>query len=208
MWAFHLSKSVNTLHKKRGEKVENNSYLLETLKEFGNISGGNAAASLALLMDTQVYLSVSKNLRVEEHMISILLPFDGDMEGMLLFLLNQTFAQTYLKKVMQRDVCAYQLQEQELKMLEETASIMASAFMEGIASYLKYAICIQQPSITMDMKGSILNEVLTMAVQDQHQALRISRSFWVSSCETPNELIFLVKGNSVDKLCASLEVSR
>lgn len=119
--------------------MENNSYLLETLKEFGNISGGNAAASLALLMDTQVYLSVSKvdkmtqldlktnDLRVEEHMISILLPFDGDMEGMLLFLLNQTFAQTYLKKVMQRDVCAYQLQEQELKMLEETASIMASA---------------------------------------------------------------------------------
>ena len=220
MWAFHLSKSVNPWPEKRGEKVENNSYLLETLKEFGNISGGNAAASLALLMDTQVYLSVSKvdkmtqldlktnDLRVEEHMISILLPFDGDMEGMLLFLLNQTFAQTYLKKVMQRDVCAYQLQEQELKMLEETASIMASAFMEGIASYLKYAICIQQPSITMDMKGSILNEVLTMAVQDQHQALRISRSFWVSSCETPNELIFLVKGNSVDKLCASLEVSR
>ena len=84
LWAFHLSKSVNTLHKKRGEKVENNSYLLETLKEFGNISGGNAAASLALLMDTQVYLSVSKvdkmtqldlktnDLRVEEHMISIL----------------------------------------------------------------------------------------------------------------------------------------
>ena len=79
MWAFHLSKSVNTLHKKRGEKVENNSYLLETLKEFGNISGGNAAASLALLMDTQVYLSVSKvdkmtqldlktnDLRVEQH---------------------------------------------------------------------------------------------------------------------------------------------
>ncbi|MFR2703437.1 MAG: chemotaxis protein CheC [Longicatena caecimuris] len=201
--------------------MENNSYLLETLKEFGNISGGNAAASLALLMDTQVYLSVSKvdkmtqldlktnDLRVEEHMISILLPFDGDMEGMLLFLLNQTFAQTYLKKGDATGcVCAYQLQEQELKMLEETASIMASAFMEGIASYLKYAIRIQQPSITMDMKGSILNEVLTMAVQDQHQALRISRSFWVSSCETPNELIFLVKGNSVDKLCASLEVSR
>ena len=141
-------------------------------------------------------------------MMSILVPVGCDMEGRFLFLLNQTFAQTYLKKVMQRDVCAYQLQEQELKMLEETASIMASAFMEGIASYLKYAIRIQQPSITMDMKGSILNEVLTMAVQDQHQALRISRSFWVSSCETPNELIFLVKGNSVDKLCASSEVSR
>lgn len=197
-----------------------NSYLLETLEEFGNIGGGNAAASLSQLMNMHVHMTPSKVKQItrqdmqtsllweEEHMISILLPFDGNVEGMLLFLLNKTFAHTYLKRIMGHDVCFEKLQVQELDMLEETASIMASAFMQGIASYLHYTIRILQPCITMDMKGSILNEVLSVAIQYPKPALQIQRSFWVDSCKAVNELIFLVKGNSVDTLYTSLEVAK
>lgn len=195
-----------------------NSYLLETLKEFGNIGGGNAAASLSRLMDTQVHMTKSvveqlhqqdlnnAALYNEEHMISILLPFDGDIEGMVLFLLNKNFARTYLETIMQQDIDFAKLQILELDMLEETASIMASAFIQGIASYLAYTVRIQQPSITMDMKGSILNEVLSIVVQYPQPALCIRRNFWITSCQDANELIFLVKGNYTDKLYASLEV--
>ena len=83
---------------------------IDALREIGNIGAGNAAASLAMMLADQIDISVP-TVRIleyervmeelggpEQMIVGLLLCLEGDVNGMIMFLLHQEFANRLLKE--------------------------------------------------------------------------------------------------------------
>ena len=77
---------------------------IDALREIGNIGAGNAASSLAMMLADQIDISVP-TVRIleyervmeelggpEQMIVGLLLCLEGDVNGMIMFLLHQNFA--------------------------------------------------------------------------------------------------------------------
>ena len=94
---------------------ELNDMHIDALREIGNIGSGNAASSLAMMLAVQVDISVPV-VRIldyeqvmdelggpEQMIVGLLLCLDGDVNGMIMFLLHQEFANKLLESLLGED---------------------------------------------------------------------------------------------------------
>ena len=92
-----------------------NEMQLDVLREMGNIGTGNAAMALAAMLATPIaiavptgqiqdYAATMESMGGPETMIvGLLLSFDGDINGMIMFLLEKDFAHMMINTLMGED---------------------------------------------------------------------------------------------------------
>ena len=112
---------------------------IDALREIGNIGSGNAASSLAMMLSDQIdilvpvvrildYEQVMEELGGPEQMIvGLLLCLDGDVNGMIMFLLHQNFANTLLASLIGEADVGGTVDEMSYSALQEVANIMAAS---------------------------------------------------------------------------------
>ena len=145
----------------------------DVLKELGNIGAGNATTALSKLLDTRIDMRVPKvNLAgfseitgiigdEEQVMVGILLSLEGDVNGMMMFLLDTKSAGKLVKSVLKKenelDKDIYDFNELELSALNEIGNIITGAYLSALSDLTKLTIVSSVPSLQIDMAGAILS---------------------------------------------------
>ncbi|WMJ82903.1 chemotaxis protein CheC [Oscillospiraceae bacterium LTW-04] len=155
--ALHDYSDLNAMH-------------LDVLREIGNIGTGNAATSLAAMLQKPVNISVptinvldyekvSEELGGPETMIvGIMLTISGEVSGMMMFLLEKDFAHTIVNDLLGGCFGGFhELDELSISAIKEIGNIMAASYVNAIAQLTGLTIDISVPSMTVDMAGAILS---------------------------------------------------
>lgn len=142
---------------------------IDVLREIGNIGAGNAASSLAQLLNRKVDMKtpvvrimditeVDKAMGgPETPVVAILVEVTGDIHGIMMFVVGQVFIQDLLKTLLGEDTVDFMhLSEMETSALSEIGNIMIGAYVNAIASLSNLMINISVPAVTADMVGSLL----------------------------------------------------
>jgi len=151
---------------------ELNEMHLDVLKEIGNIGAGNAATALSQMLSKRVDMNVPEvsilkyddaieSIGGAENVVTgILVSFDGDIDGVILFLLKKEFVHLVLNSLMGTELCNFEeISEMELSALSEIGNIMVSSYVNSIASLTNMKIDITVPSLNIDMAGALLDAV-------------------------------------------------
>ena len=146
----------------------------DVLKEIGNIGAGNATTALSKLINTKVDMKVPKvellgfsdisaAMGSEEMvMVGILLMLEGDVNGMMMFLLEVESARSLVNRLMgTEDVSeekgSTEFTEMQLSALNEIGNIITGAYLSALSDLTRLTIVSSVPNLQIDMAGAILS---------------------------------------------------
>lgn len=150
---------------------ELNDIQLDVLREIGNIGAGNAATALATILDEKVEISLPKvritdfNTAVnalggaETMTVGVLVNFDGEASGMIMFLLNMEDAKAIMSILVQEDEDGGDglLSELKLSAIKEIGNILGSSYINSISTLTGLKIHVSIPYIAIDMAGALMS---------------------------------------------------
>ena len=146
-----------------------NSMCLDLLKEIGNIGSGNAATSLSQMINMKVDMQVP-NVEVmetekvvelftdqEEITVGVYIDFTGDIQGVILTLLDQKSAGVLIKALVGKEPENYMYNDMEKSVVQELGNIMTSGYVNAISMFSSLFMNKSIPSVSIDMVSSILS---------------------------------------------------
>ena len=194
-------------------------YHLDVLTEIGNIGSGNAASALASMLARQVSISVPivrildyeqvvEELGGPEQMIvGLLLSLEGDVKGMIMFLLHQNFANMTLSALMGADVPEdAEMDEMAYSAIQEVANIMAASFVNAISEMTGLTINITVPSMCVDMLGAILSVPAIHYANISDKIVFIQDEFSSQDLHAPNHVLLIPDVESLGKIMTNLGI--
>ena len=201
---------------------ELNDMHIDALREIGNIGSGNAASSLAMMLAVQVDISVPV-VRIldyeqvmdelggpEQMIVGLLLCLDGYVNGMIMFLLHQEFANKLLESLLGEDPpdvgAQGEINEMAYSALQEVANIMAASYVNAIGSLTDLNINISVPSMCMDMLGAILSVPAIHYANISDKMIFIEDKFSGENLETPNHILLIPDVESLGKIMDRLGI--
>lgn len=146
----------------------NNEIILDVLKEVGNIGAGNAATSLAKMVNAKVEMEVPKVSVLdfkdvptllggeEVEVCGIIFKLCGDIDGTIMFVIDSQNARTLID-LMLPDASEEKFEEFGHSALKEVGNILASAYISSLSGLTNLNIRISVPSLTVDMAAAILS---------------------------------------------------
>lgn len=146
---------------------------LDILKEIGNIGAGNATTALSQLINARIDMNIPKVAILpfnelaeiiggaETLVAGILLSLEGDVDGMMLFVLRSTAAHMLVNQLMG---CGQPpspetggFNEIEESALKEIGNIITGSYLSSISSLTNMLIISSVPYLAVDMAGAILS---------------------------------------------------
>jgi chemotaxis protein CheC len=140
---------------------------LDALRELANIASGNAATALSRMLGREVELSVPRVLALtladaveacgnsDETITSVVVPLDGDIDGVVLLLIPVRDSQT---------LCGLLGVEAGTdwgsSALREIGNILAASCLTALASMTGLTLGPQPPHLATDMLGAIVSSVV------------------------------------------------
>ena len=191
---------------------------IDALREIGNIGSGNAASSLAMMLSDQIdisvpvvrildYEQVMEELGGPEQMIvGLLLCLDGDVNGMIMFLLHQNFANTLLASLIGEADVGGTVDEMSYSALQEVANILAASYVNAIADLTGFTINVSVPSMCVDMLGAILSVPAIHYANISDKMIFIEDKFHGKDLNAPNHILLIPDVESLDKIMTSLGI--
>lgn len=193
---------------------------LDVLKEIGNIGSGNAASALAefLQVSTDITVPSVKLLDFSETVnflggpenvaIGMLVGIKGDITGMMLYVLEKSFASKMTSALFGSEIeDLYNMNDMEISLIQEVGNIMAGSYMNALASLTGMSIDISVPNLTVDMVGAILSVPAIEFAQIGDKVLFIDDRFIIDSGEVKSNMILVPELESLETLFEKLGVS-
>lgn len=148
-----------------------NDIQFDVLKEIGNIGAGNATTALAKMMNMKIDMNVPRVELVpftnlpdifgspEEVLAGILVQLDGDIKGMMMFLVKEESAHNLVDSLMGGMVQSAngEFSEMELSALSEIGNIIIGAYLSAMSNLTNLKIASSVPYISIDMAGALLS---------------------------------------------------
>lgn len=200
---------------------ELNEMHVDVLTELGNIGTGNAATSLAALIGKEIDISVP-SVKIlgfnevaefvggpENIVMGMLIKIDGDIDGMILYVFDNDFIENVMNAFFSKSFTSYdELNEMEISAFNEIGNIMASSYVNALASMTGLTINISTPSMCIDMAGAILSVPSIEFARVGNKVLFIDDSFRFggSSEKVKSNMILVPEMESLNKLFSMLGV--
>jgi chemotaxis protein CheC len=139
---------------------------LDALRELANIASGNAATSLSRMLGREVGLSMPRVLalpladavdacgRADDDMTSVVIPLQGDMEGVVLLLISPDGAEALCR--MLGVEAGSEIGESALR---EIGNVLGTSCLNALASMTGLALEPAPPHLTTDMLGAIVSSL-------------------------------------------------
>ena len=191
---------------------------LDVLREIGNIGSGNAASALSTMLATSVNISVP-TVRImdyeevveklggpEQMIVGLLLKLEGDVQGMIMFLLPQNFANTLLAALLGEETPLNQIDEIGYSALQEVANIMAASYVNAISAMTGLAINISVPAMCVDMLGAILSVPAIHYANISDKIIFIEDEFSGNDLHAPNHILMIPDVDSLEKIMTNLGI--
>lgn len=144
-----------------------NSMVIDVLREIGNIGAGNAATSLATMINKKVdmkvpvvslleFSEVPEILGGAENIVAgIFFKIEGDITGSIMFVLDQPSAFNLINLLM--PIGATEFDEMTRSALMEIGNILSGAYISSLSALTNMNLKISVPAICVDMAGAILS---------------------------------------------------
>lgn len=193
---------------------------LDVLKEIGNIGSGNAAGALSGLLNCSTDITVPDVKMLdfndavnflggpENIAIGMLVGLSGDITGMMLYIIQQSFASRMTKATFGSDIeDITNMNDMEKSFIAEVGNIMGGSYINAIASLTGMTIDISVPMMTVDMVGAILSVPAVEFAQVGDKVLFIDDSFVIDGGEVKSNMILVPEMKSLETLFTRLGVS-
>lgn len=171
--------------------MELNELHIDVLKEIGNIGAGNAATSLSQMLSKRIDMNVPEVSLLnyddvinsiggaENVVVGILVSFNGDIDGVILFLLKKEFVHLILNSLMGTELQSFEeISEMEMSALAEIGNIMVSSFVNSISLLTNMDIDITVPSLNIDMSGALLDAVTVEFAEAADKVIFIKEKYF------------------------------
>lgn len=193
-----------------------NTYL-DVLSEIGNIGSGNATTALAQMLNRKIDMSVPRVSLLgfnqicdsigseEDLLLGILFGIEGDISGMMMFLMKPDSAHNLTNALLYTDNHSTEFNEMELSAINEIGNIISGAYLNSIAALTNLKIISTVPSTTIDMAGAILSVPAIEFGKIGDKVLMIETE--MGEGESINGYFLLIPDlDSYDKILAALHV--
>jgi len=143
---------------------------LDILREIGNIGAGNATTALSQLINRKIDMGIPKvNISefnelaevlggAENQIVGILLSVEGEINGMMMFVLETASAHRLINILMQKDIDNFEeFSEMDLSALSEIGNIITGAYLSSLSTLTNLKIIASVPYMAIDMAGAILS---------------------------------------------------
>ena len=141
----------------------------DVLKEIGNIGSGNATTALSEMLHRKIAMRIPDVMLIdissladlvggpENLVVAVMLTFNGDINGMMLFVMEEESAKKIANVVLQQSPSDEHFSEMELSALMEVGNIIAGSYMSSISTITGLTILSSVPDISHDMAGAVLS---------------------------------------------------
>jgi len=192
---------------------------IDVLREIGNIGAGNAATSLSKMLDKEVDMT-TPNVRIldindaanalggpENPVVAILAKLHGDIEGIMVFLIEQEFTKTVLETLLgESDAHCECLSDLERSAISELGNIMMSAYAGSIGTMSQLNIKMSVPAVTVDMVGAILCVPAIEMGSVSDKIIFIQDDFFSSNRTISANMMMIPDIESLNRLMTSLGI--
>lgn len=192
---------------------------IDVLKEIGNIGAGNAATSLAQMLNRKVSMTTPdvKILEIGEAyramggpevpVVAILAELYGDIDGVMMFVIQQSFTRSLLEALLgeQGAECG-NLTDMERSAFAEIGNIMIGSYTASVAALSGLTIKISVPAVASDMVGAILTVPATEVGTASNRIIFIEDNFISSNQSVSANMILMPDLHSLNKLMNSLGI--
>lgn len=192
---------------------------LDILREIGNIGAGNATTALSQLINRKIDMGIPKvnipEFKVlsdvlggaENQIVGILVGVEGDVNGMMMFVLEIESAQNLINLLMQKDIKHFEeFTEMDLSALKEIGNIITGAYLSSLASLTNLKIISTIPYIAIDMAGAILSVPAIEFGKIGDKALLIQTDFGEGNQNVYGYFILIPEEKSYEKILNSLGI--
>lgn len=189
----------------------------DVLKEIGNIGAGNATTALATMLQVKVDMKVPKVALLDfqelpeilggaENIIAgILLTLSGNIDGMMMFVLERDAAHSMVNMLMGQDVpLDADFSEMEESALQEIGNIITGAYLSSLSNLTQMAINASVPYIAIDMAGAILSVPAIEFGKIGDKALLIQTEFGEKDTQVNGFFILIPTLDSYNAILTSL----
>lgn len=193
---------------------------IDVLTEVGNIGSGNAVTAFSAmigravdiqvpavkLLDFQTAIDFSGG--AEKLVAGILVQISGDIEGMMLFLLEQDMVDLIVSTFFGQDtVSLLGLTPDMVSALNETGNIMSGSYVNAIAELAQMKINVGVPMMCVDMVGAIMSVPVSIIGEMSDKLLFIDSHLIIDKTEIKSKMMLLPTVNSLDTLLKKLGVT-
>ena len=190
---------------------------LDALKEIGNIGSGNAATALSSMLEKEVNIAVPK-INVldyssacealggpEQLLVGILFGIDGDITGMMMFLLHKEFAHMVLNSLIGSEFDGYSgLDEMDKSTIQEVGNIMAGSYINAMAALTGLTIDLSVPTMNVDMAGALLSVPAIYYANISDKIIVIEDEFGHEQVGASSHVLLIPEVDGLTKLMESL----
>ncbi|MDO4772669.1 MAG: chemotaxis protein CheC [Bacillota bacterium] len=197
-----------------------NELIIDVLKEIGNIGAGNAATSLANMINKKIDMRIPKVsvldfqdvptlLGGEEIPVcGIIFELSGDMAGTIMFILSLDSAKR-LVDLMMPGLMQGEMDEMSLSAIKEVGNILSGSYISSLSGLTNLKINMSIPLVAIDMAGAILSVPAVQFGLVGDKILIIENQFFEEpSDDAVHGFFFLIPDiDSYDSLFGSLGIS-
>lgn len=193
---------------------------MDVLTEVGNIGSGNAVTALSAMIGKPVDIQVPSVKLLdfqtaidfaggaEKLVAGILVQISGDIEGMMLFLLEQDMVDLIVSTFFgQESVSLLELTPDMSSALTETGNIMSASYVNAIAELAQMTINVGIPMMCVDMIGAIMSVPVSIIGEMSDKLLFIDSYLLLDGSKIKSKMMLLPTVNSLDTLLKKLGVS-
>jgi chemotaxis protein CheC len=198
---------------------ELNDLQIDVLRELGNIGAGNAATSLSSMLNKPVGITVptvkilgfnevTEALGGPETMIvGLLLTIEGDVTGMIMFLMQQDFAHMILSSLLGEDLENFaDLNEMSHSALSEMSNIMAASYVNAVSQMTSLRINVSVPDMCVDMAGAILSVPAIYFANISDKIIFIEDQFESGEDNAISHVLLIPEVDSLKKIMTNLGI--
>lgn len=189
----------------------------DVLREIGNIGAGNATTALAQMINTRVDMKVPvvslldfKDLPdiiggAETLVAGILLTLSGEINGMMMFVLEKASAHRLVDLLMGTESDpSEEFNEMEISALAEIGNIISGAYLYSVSAMTNLFVKPSVPYTSIDMAGAILSVPAIEFGKVGDKALFIKTQFGEGVNEINGYFILVPTLESYGKILESL----
>lgn len=192
---------------------------IDVLTEVGNIGAGNAMTALSSMIGQMVDIEVpAVNILgfqeaidyaggPEKTVVGIIVPIKDDIEGEILFLLENDIVQLVVSTFFGTDeIDLLNLSPEMTSALTELGNIMAASYVNAIAELTGMKIEVEIPMLSVDMLGAIMSVPAAQMGELSDKLLYIDNLMVIDKVSVKSKMMLLPTVESLDKLLRSLGV--
>ena len=194
-----------------------NSTELDIMKEIGSIGTGNAVTALSSLMNVPVSMELPdiaiekfnqaiKSIGHAEEMVAgILVMTEGDLEGMMMILMDLDFVNCVMGDLIGKHVDnLHDLDELGISALTEVGNIMISSYLGAISTLTGMKIDLMVPEISVNMMGGIVSVPMVQMGYESDSIMMIKGSLGIGDKKYNNNILMFPDIESLNRLINKL----